>query len=67
LENGFSDIIEVVERYDDLALSFTDPMIVAVVERFDIDRMLRFDDVSMGRFRKSNPEMCIVFSLKQPP
>ncbi|MUV85156.1 PIN domain-containing protein [Natronomonas sp. CBA1123] len=40
---GFGDAVDIFERYDDQALSFTDATIVAVAERFDIDQVLSFD------------------------
>ncbi|WP_336024899.1 type II toxin-antitoxin system VapC family toxin [Halobellus salinisoli] len=39
----FADAVNVFEQYDDQQLSFTDATIVALVERYDIDRVLSFD------------------------
>jgi len=51
----FSDAIELFERYDDQELSFTDATIVAVVERFDIDRVLSLDDDFDGVVARIDP------------
>jgi hypothetical protein len=52
---GFRDAIDVFERYDDQDLSFTDATIVAVVERFDIDHVLSFDDDFDGVVPRAEP------------
>jgi predicted nucleic acid-binding protein len=52
----FSNAVDVFERYDDQELSFTDATIVAVVERFDIDQVLSFDDDFDGIVPRIKPE-----------
>lgn len=40
----FADAIDVIERYDDQRLSFTDATTVALCRRHDVDSVLSFDD-----------------------
>lgn len=43
-ESEFSRTREIFETYDDHSLSFTDASTIALVERYDIDAVLSFDD-----------------------
>lgn len=51
----FDDAVEVFERYDDQALSFTDATTVALCRRHDIDAVLSFDDDFDGVTERIDP------------
>lgn len=51
----FSDSIDVFERYDDQALSFTDATTVALADRHDVDSVLSFDDDFDGVVSRTDP------------
>lgn len=51
----FEDAIETFERYDDQSLSFTDASTIALVERYDIDAVLSFDDDFDGIVDRIDP------------
>lgn len=52
---AFADAIEVFERYDDQALSFTDATTIALCQRHDIDAVLSFDDDFDGIVSRIDP------------
>ena len=52
---GFDDAVDIFERYDDQALSFTDATIVAVMKRRGIDQVLSFDDDFDGVVSRVDP------------
>jgi Predicted nucleic acid-binding protein, contains PIN domain len=52
---GFTDAIEVFDRYDDQQLSFTDATSIALVERHDLDQILSFDDDFDGLVERVDP------------
>lgn len=51
----FADAVEIFERYDDQALSFTDATTVALYERHDVDHVLSFDDDFDGLVSRLDP------------
>lgn len=51
----FTDAVELFERYDDQALSFTDATTTALSERHDIDRVMSFDDDFDGIVERVDP------------
>jgi len=51
----FADAVDVFERYDDQALSFTDATSVALSERHDVDYVVSFDDDFDGLVRRLDP------------
>ena len=51
----FADSVEIFERYDDQALSFTDATTVALYRRHDLDAVLSFDDDFDGIVRRIDP------------
>ncbi|RQG98836.1 type II toxin-antitoxin system VapC family toxin [Natrarchaeobius oligotrophus] len=53
---AFADAVEVFERYDDQALSFTDATTVALVARHGIDHVVSFDDDFDGLVDRIDPE-----------
>ncbi|OYR85495.1 VapC toxin family PIN domain ribonuclease [Halorubrum ezzemoulense] len=52
---GFTDSVEVSERYDDQGLSFTDGTAVELCDRHDIESVLSFDDDSNGLVDRIDP------------
>jgi len=52
----FADALDVFDRYDDHELSFTDATSVALVERYDLDGILSFDNDFDGVVRRIDPE-----------
>ena len=40
----FQAAVRTLERYDDRAVSFTDATTIALLDRLDLDRVLRFDN-----------------------
>ena len=54
-ETVFDRARQVFERYDDQQLSFTDASTIALVERFDIDAVLSFDDDFDGIVQRIDP------------
>lgn len=52
---GFTDSVEVFERYDDQGLSFTDATTVALCDRRDIEAVLSFDDDFDGLVDRIDP------------
>lgn len=51
----FDDAVDVFERYDDQALSFTDATTVALCRRHDIDAVMSFDDDFDGVTERVDP------------
>lgn len=51
----FDDSVATFERYRDHSLSFTDAKSVALVERYDIDAVLSFDDDFDGIVERIDP------------
>lgn len=51
----FDDAVELFERYDDQALSFTDAMTVAITRRQAVDTVLSFDDDFDGVVDRTDP------------
>lgn len=51
----FSDAVDVFERYDDQALSFTDTTIITLCRRHDIDAVLSFDNILNGLIERIDP------------
>jgi predicted nucleic acid-binding protein len=51
----FDFAVETFDRYDDQPLSFTDATTVALVERYDIDHVLAFDDDFDGVVDRLDP------------
>lgn len=54
-QHVFETAIETFERYDDQSLSFTDATTVALVDRYDVDRVLSFDDDFDGVVDRLDP------------
>lgn len=54
-ELEFEDAIETFERYEDQSLSFTDASTIALVERYDVDAVLSFDDDFDGIVDRIDP------------
>ena len=52
----FDDAVEVFERYDDQALSFTDATTVAFCRRRGIDAVMSFDDDFDGVVDRIDPQ-----------
>ena len=52
----FESAIDLLDRYGDQPLSFTDATTVALVEHFDIDRVLAFDDDFDGVVDRLDPK-----------
>ncbi|ERH08525.1 MAG: hypothetical protein J07HX64_00266 [halophilic archaeon J07HX64] len=52
----FDDAVDIFERYDDQALSFTDATTVALCRRHGIDAVLSFDDDFDGVVTRTDPE-----------
>ncbi len=51
----FDRTLETFERYDDHALSFTDANTIALVDAYDIDAVLSFDDDFDGLVERFDP------------
>ena len=51
----FDDAVDVFERYDDQALSFTDATTVALCRRNNIDAVMSFDDDFDGVTQRVDP------------
>lgn len=51
----FDDAVEIFERFDDQALSFTDATTVALCRRHDLDSVLSFDDDFDGVVSRIEP------------
>ncbi|ELY61103.1 type II toxin-antitoxin system VapC family toxin [Natronolimnohabitans innermongolicus] len=51
----FADTVDIFERYDDQALSFTDAASVALCQRHDIDSIVSFDDDFDGIVNRVDP------------
>ncbi|WP_049982649.1 type II toxin-antitoxin system VapC family toxin [Halorubrum sp. BV1] len=51
----FDDAVDVFERYDDQALSFTDATTVALCRRHNIDAVMSFDDDFDGVTERVDP------------
>ena len=54
-ETVFHRAWQVFERYDDQSLSFTDASTIALVDRYDIDAVLSFDDDFDGIVERIDP------------
>ncbi|GAB3040051.1 type II toxin-antitoxin system VapC family toxin [Natronobiforma cellulositropha] len=54
-EPVFSRTVDTFERYDDQSLSFTDATIVTLVDHYDIDAVLSFDDDFDGVVDRIDP------------
>nr|WP_281244049.1 PIN domain-containing protein [Halobiforma haloterrestris] len=52
----FDDAVDLFERYDDQALSFTDATTVALCRRHGIDAVMSFDDDFDGIVERIDPE-----------
>jgi predicted nucleic acid-binding protein len=52
---SFADAVEIFEKYDDQALSFTDATTIALCERHDIDGVVSFDDDFDGLVNRIDP------------
>jgi predicted nucleic acid-binding protein len=52
----FDDAVDIFERYDDQALSFTDATTVALCRQRDIDAVLSFDGDFDGVVARTDPE-----------
>ncbi|WP_096389016.1 type II toxin-antitoxin system VapC family toxin [Halopenitus persicus] len=52
----FEDAVDVFERYDDRALSFTDATTIALCRRHDIDAVMSFDDDFDGLVDRVAPQ-----------
>lgn len=54
-ESLFDRTLEAFERYDDQSLSFTDANTIALVDEYDIDAVLSFDDDFDGLVDRVDP------------
>lgn len=54
-ESLFDKTLETFERYDDQSLSFTDANTITLVETYDIDAVLSFDDDFDGLVERVDP------------
>ena len=54
-ESVFEQTQDTFERYDDQSLSFTDASTIALVERYDIDAVVSFDDDFDGIVDRVDP------------
>ena len=55
-EDRFDDAVETFELYRDHSLSFTDASTIALVDSFEIDAVLSFDDDFDGLVERIDPE-----------
>jgi predicted nucleic acid-binding protein len=51
----FADAVDILERYDDQQLSFTDATSIALCRRHDVDAILSFDDDFDGLVDRHDP------------
>lgn len=53
---AFFTAVDLLERYDDQGLSFTDVTTIALVDRHDVEYVLAFDDDFDGLVERIDPE-----------